>query len=427
MPSSHGSGRSIASVAAVMFVTSTATLVQSYIVVKLLFLAVFLVAAFVDVAREQKVVVYPRLVVFYVALSVMGIMWAIVGLLHPGNYVVGAYDALRLYSLWSVAFLALFSLLRSQPSLRWLHNAMVLSGILISVINLVAVADQIAGWGLISEGVRDQMELRVGIHDGYIQITSNNIGALFVVVPYLLALTFRTDAGKLNSALMKVSLVLCLVVVAVSGRRALWLVVALAPWVILALAMVTKSQSAITARAKRFVLTYSVAGAVALGVMFVRPATIEELGYVGRLQKAFSAEDERAIQKPYLIDSFKEWPILGSGFGAYAGYLRNEERPWTYELTYHQALFNLGIVGLALLGGLIALYFTYVVRIMRECTDRFAIPFAILVGYCGLLVGAYSNPYLRSFDYLFLAGLLPFLSTFRRGFDQSASASRTGS
>jgi hypothetical protein len=414
-------------VAAAMFVISTATLVQSYFVVKLLFLAVFFLAAVVDVVRERQVVVYPRLVVFYVALSVMGITWAIVGLLHPGNYVVGAYDALRLYGLWSVVFLAVFSLLRAQPSLRWLHNAMVWSGILISVINLVALADQIAGWGLISEGVRDQMELRVGIHDGYIQITSNNIGALFVVVPYLLALTFRADAGKLNSALAKVSLALCLVVVAVSGRRALWLVVALAPWVILALAIVTKSQGAIGARAKRFALTYTVAAAAVLGVILVRPATIRELGYVSRLETAFSAEDERTIQKPYLIDSFKEWPTLGSGFGAYAGYVRNEERPWTYELTYHQALFNLGIVGLALLGGLIALYFTFAIRTMRECTDGFAIPFAVLAGYCGLLLGAYSNPYLRSFDYLFFAGLLPFLSTFRRGFDGLASASRTGS
>src|SRR2546430_12150000 len=117
---------------------------------------------------------------------------------------------------------------------------MVVSGILISTINLAAVADQYAGWGLIPGSIREQMELRVGIHEGYIQITSNNIGALFVVVPYLLALQFRADAGKLNSPVTKLSLVLCLVVAAVSGRRALWLVVAVAPWAILALAVVTK-------------------------------------------------------------------------------------------------------------------------------------------------------------------------------------------
>src|SRR2546423_15643561 len=103
MASSDGSSRSMVSVAAVIFVASTATFVQSYVAVKLFFLAVFLVAAVGGVALERRVVVYPRLVVFYLALSVMGIIWAIVGLLHPGNYVVGAFDALRLYCVWSVA------------------------------------------------------------------------------------------------------------------------------------------------------------------------------------------------------------------------------------------------------------------------------------------------------------------------------------
>jgi len=410
-----------------MLVASMATLLQSFIAVKLLFLTLFLGAAIVGVALERSHVVYPRLVVFYVALCVTGIVWATVGLLNPGNYVVGAYDALRLFGLWSVAFVVLFSLLRSQPSLQWLHHAMVLSGILISTINLAAVADQFAGWGLIPGSIREQMELYVGIHEGYIQITSNNIGALFVVVPYLLALQFRVDADEGHSVLAKLSLLLSLVVVAVSGRRALWLVVGLAPWVILALAIVTKSQAAIRAGAKGFMVVYTMAAVALLGVRVVRREAMPEMGYVNRFQQAFSSEDERTIQKPYLIESFKESPMLGSGFGAYAGYLRNEERPWTYELTYHQMLFNLGIVGVAVLGGLIAFYFVLAVRILRQYKHRSAIPFSILVGFCCLLLGAYSNPYLRSFDYLFFAGLLPFLSTFRSGFDRSAARSRAGS
>src|SRR5437879_13138678 len=108
MSFSCGSGRSIATVPAVMFVASMATFVQSYVAVKLSFLAVFVVVAVVGVALERKAVVYPRLAVFYLALSVTGIIWAVVGLLHPGNDVVGAYDALRLYCLWSIAFVVLF-------------------------------------------------------------------------------------------------------------------------------------------------------------------------------------------------------------------------------------------------------------------------------------------------------------------------------
>jgi len=158
-----------------------------------------------------------------------------------------------------------------------------------------------------------------------------------------------------------------------------------------------------------------------VGLVAVRPESIPEIGYVSHLREAFSAEDERTIQKPYLIDAFMESPIIGSGFGAHAGYLRSERRPWTYELTYHQLLLNLGIVGLVALGGLVSLYFVFVTRLLTQFKDGSAIPFALLIGIWSLLIGVYSNPYFGSFDFLFFFGLLPYLSTFRLGFDQSAA------
>src|SRR5207244_3254495 len=127
---------------------------------------------------------------------------------------------------------------------------------------------------------------------------------------------------------------------------------------------------------------------------------------------------ERTIQKPYLMAGFARAPLLGSGFGAYAGYLRSEERPWTYELTYHRLLFNVGLVGLAVLGALFFTYFVLVFRLLGRFREGSAIPFGLVVGFCSLLIGAYSNPYFGSFDYLFYLGFLPYLSTFRAGFDR---------
>jgi len=414
----------MASLPAVMFVASIATLVQSYVFVKLFFLVLFLVTAIVSVAlRKTGFVVQRRLVLFYLWIGVAGIVWAIVGLLHPGNYVQGVFDALKLYVAWSAVFVVLYALLRAEPSLGLLHSALVLSAILISVINLVGLADQIGSWGLISESIRDELELRVGIHDGYIQITSNNISALFIIVPYLLSLQFRADAGKTNSALMKLALVLSLVVVAVSGRRALWIVVALTPCTILFLSSLAGSYGLLKLAGRRFLLVCVITAVAGLSVVVLLPERLPELGSLDRLSEAFSSEDERTIQKPYLIDGFKESPLLGSGFGAYAGYLRSYERPWTYELTYHTLLFNTGIVGTAFLGTLFSLYFALVIRLLRRIKDGSAIPFGLLVGFCSLLIGAYSNPYFGSFNVLFFAGLLPYLATFRQGFDGSAPLS----
>jgi O-antigen ligase len=169
----------------------------------------------------------------------------------------------------------------------------------------------------------------------------------------------------------------------------------------------------------------AVAAVVGFGAIILRDVGSES-GAVTRLKEAFSSEDERTIQKPYLIDAFAQAPLLGSGFGGYAGYQRNEEKPWTYELTYHTMLFNLGIVGTGLLLALFSVYFASVIKLLRRFKSQSAVPFGLLVGVCCLLLGAYSNPYLGGFDALFFVGLLPYLSTFESGFDRFASAPGDG-
>src|SRR5207253_3067923 len=121
----------------------------------------------------------------------------------------------------------------------------------------------------------------------------------------------------------------------------------------------------------------------------------------------------------YLIHAFMKSPVLGTGFGGHADYIRSDERPWSYELTYYQMLLNLGTVGMTLLGTLFAVYTGAVIRVLRQFREGSAIPFGLLIAFFSLLIGAYSNPYFGGFDSLFFAGLLPFLSTFERGFDQS--------
>jgi hypothetical protein len=358
---------------------------------------------------------------FYVWISLAGVVWAIVGLLHPANYLQGVFDALKLYVVWSAAFVILYTLLRGGPSLQSIHTAMVVAGILIPVINFVGLYDQYGGLGLIPDNILQQLDMRIGFNDGYIQITSHNIGAMFLIAPYLLSLQFRSDAGKSNSVFTKLALVLSLILVVVSGRRALWIAVALTPCAILLLSSLTTSFVLMKASGKRFLLGCAAVSVVGLAMLLTLPESAMGVGSVSHLKDAFSSEDERTIQEPYLIHGFLKSPVFGSGFGAYAGYQRSEERPWTYELTYHNLLFNTGILGTSFLLTLFSLYLMFVVRLLRRFKDGSAIPFAVLVAFFPLLVGAYSNPYFGSFDFLFFAGLLAYLSTFQQGFPDPKS------
>ena len=419
--------RSWTTLTAVMMIVSMATLVQSYLAVKLFFLALFLVTSVVNIFfRRTWFVARRQLAFFYLCIGEAGVVWAFVGLLHHGNYDQGVLEALRLYVLWSAAFVVLYTLLRAGSSLRIFHTAIVTAGILIPLINFVGLYDQFSDTRLISEGIRQQLNMRIGFGNGFIQITSRNIALMFLIVPYLLSLQFRADAGKSNSILTKVALVLSLILVAVSGRRGLWIVVALTPCTILLLSRLTGSYGLMKVGGRRFLLACAAAGVVGLSSLLILPQSAVDVGSINHLQRAFSSEDERTIQKPYLVEGFMNSPVFGSGFGASAGYARSDERPWTYELTYYQMLFNLGIVGVTALGVLFSVYFVRVARLLRQFKHGSTVPFALLVAYCSFFVGAYSDPYFGSFDLLFFVGLLPYLSTFRRGFDFDYHKSRAG-
>ena len=422
------SQRSLSALPAGLFIVSMATFIQSYVAVKLFFLVAFVTASALMIARGRRVSVHPPLVMFYLALSILALVWSVIGLLHGANHRTGAFDAIRLYCVWSAAFVLLYTLLRAERSLEIIHWSMVTSGILISVLNLGGLADQFFGWGLMSEAMRSELDQYIGIYDGYIQMTSQNLGVMFLVVPYLIAVQFRADADRARHWLVRLSLVLSLILVAVSGRRALWLTVALVPLTLLVLALLTGSLSRMTTLGRRALLAYSSAVVFAVALtpaLQVLPESLQSAGPTQYLLAGFSAQDERSIQQSYLQEAFADAPVMGLGFGSTARYLRDYERPWTgYELTYYQMLFNLGLVGVAFVGGLFAGYFVIVVRILRRFPEGSAVPFGLLVAFCSLLFGGYTNRYFGSFDLLFFVGLLPFLSTFGSGYGPSSAYTR---
>src|SRR5882724_11817213 len=348
---------------AVMFIAAMLTLVRAFLAVKLFFLGLFLLSFVWAIYRKRvQIVSYQRLFWFYLWICVAGLVWAFVGLLHPTNYSQAVYDALRLYVVWSVAFFVLYTFFRSVPSLRIFHVAMVASGILIPLINFVGLYDQYSGLGLISDNVRDQLGLEIGIWDSYLQFSSINILSILLV-------SYLTDSYGL---------------LRIRGRRVL--------------------------------LAWVVASITALATLIILPEGALDVGSITRFQQAFSSEDARTIQKPYLIGGFLKSPLLGSGFGGRVAYIRSDEQPWGYELTYYQMLFNLGTVGMTVLGTLFVVYIGAVVRLLRQFREGSVIPFGLLIAFFSLLAGAYSDPYFGGFDSLFFAGLLPYLSTFQRGF-----------
>src|SRR4029077_4752034 len=112
--------------------------------------------------KRTPIVLYPRLAWFYLWIGVAGLLWAFIGLIHSATYIQGVFDSLRLYVVWSAAFVILYTILRAGASLSAFHTAIVLAGILIPVINLVGLYDQFNGGGIISDAMRKELDLEVG-------------------------------------------------------------------------------------------------------------------------------------------------------------------------------------------------------------------------------------------------------------------------
>lgn len=107
----------------------------------------------------------------------------------------------------------------------------------------------------------------------------------------------------------------------------------------------------------------------------------------------------RLEQAPQLLRGFRRHVLFGSGLGATlpSGFKRNNPEPWSFELSYLQLLFQLGIVGVALLLTIPAWAIYRGVRSLASADpERRAILAAALGGIAGFLFTSGGNPYLMT-------------------------------
>lgn len=374
---------------------------RSYSLIKIPFAVSFVVLGFFLGFKLSR-----HVALFYLPLMIIGVVGAGLGIMNDGSS-LGAMAAFRLYFLWSCAFVVFFSFMSRMDAFGILDDALVWSGIVLSVFNIVFVLFSAIGLSFIPQSVLESMGSRVGFHGSYIQLTSHNVGMLFFIIPYLICRVYLRKVPGDVMVRHNISLLLCLVVAAISGRRALWIVVSLSPFVVFALAFFFRGRNGINLKDVLLFLSASAVSSVFFLVGY------QELGVLDHLASAFSDQDERSIQSGYLIKGFFESPVVGQGFGVHAGYIRSEDAPWTYELTYHQFLFNVGVFGVGAVLSLITFYFINTLVLEKREAGRDVRPLSLLSGLAGIAIGAYSNPYFGSFDFLLLIGVLPLIGARR--------------
>ncbi|MDK1725891.1 O-antigen ligase family protein [Dellaglioa algida] len=173
------------------------------------------------------------------------------------------------------------------------------------------------------------------------------------------------------------------------GRRALLFTLLLAPALYL---IIETIQKGINIRAlKNLILLFSVGAAFTIIVLKYSGLNLR----IFQLDNVVVQSDLRSSQFESLIKGWKNNPFFGSGFGSNAGVVRSKTSGM-YELSYAALLFQTGIAGFI---GYLSLYFYLFIKLckMYKKTSR-KYYLAVAIGYMDLMVANATNPYIDSFD-----------------------------
>lgn len=354
------------------------------------------------VLSKTRSVYFNKIVIlflFYYAYVLIGTFIGVANK-NPG---VGGY--FKVEFLWFTLNLMVFSMFR-KSTIKYILKAVIIASFVISVYNILLLLLAIMGFDSTWLSQIDPTA-NVGIHEGYTHITSTNISMMMFSLPVVCGLYLfvekRTLASiNINKIFLLITLIATVLTMFLSGRRILWLVMAIVFFLCL---FNNRSLSKNQRKSKR---TFYIA-LVLIGLMFVIFLILigKFDGIVRRFLDAFistgTEENIRTIEIRELWKGFLKSPIFGHGFGLGVG----DKVPGygvKYEVTYNEMLFNVGIIGTLMyvicMGGfLFSIYNEYKKsKSYRHCL------FISLVILVVIFFSTATNPYLgSSFDfYLFL-------------------------
>ena len=144
-----------------------------------------------------------------------------------------------------------------------------------------------------------------------------------------------------------------------------------------------------------FVITCS------LIILYLYSSGYLDSDYLDFFNEAFESREDnvRIEQADALLKGWMERPIFGNGVGVNCAVVRNEI-PGVYELSYHSMLFAKGIMGTLLFALLIFTLINW--TLSASLTSRYREALCATVSLILFLFANASNPYIGTFDFMFI-------------------------
>lgn len=233
---------------------------------------------------------------------------------------------------------------------------------------------------------------------GFVDFFSPSITSLFFLVPFFVSTLIirKFEKGQLYHI---VGLVLFgLIISLITGRRTLIALIFASPVITFAiLKLISNVRINIDLSKIKKILPLIIVFSAFLFLM---------LNYSGISLRINNLENElirsgtsiRTEQFVSLMNGWLESPLLGAGLGVNADVIRSEFVPGAYELTYVARLFQTGVVGLAIYIYQIYWIIKKLFRISAKYPHKREFVIPTLTGFLCLLIAEFTNPYLSSFD-----------------------------
>jgi O-antigen ligase len=116
----------------------------------------------------------------------------------------------------------------------------------------------------------------------------------------------------------------------------------------------------------------------------------------------------RGQQATELLNEFYNYPIIGKGFGASlnSGFYRIADIPYTFELSYFELLYKLGLLGFIIFAiSIISIFF-----VIRSQKENKPMKIALTASFLAFLLLSGTNPYIVSSLGMFLLSVIYALS-----------------
>lgn len=309
------------------------------------------------------------------------------------------------YIVWPILYLYFIGLSDKIESILPFLKIIIIGGLASAGLIIIFIFNNFFGFPIDVSYIAKSQDFGVYWEGGATELNSMNLATVFYSFIFALTLFFlpeKYNMLRINNNLIKFSLIVTLILLFISARRAFWVVCALSPVIVLLLLKII----GISLRLKRFLFPFLFFITIALSVLTYM--SIDNDNLIAEFNSSFEFDNPgaesnylRKEQFNALINGWEDNWLIGAGLGASAkGSIRDDNATWAYELSYIALLFHTGLVGIIVYGFSILWILCESIIICRKKKQyvSYLLP-QITALICFLLVNA-SNPYLSKFDYL---------------------------